>query len=237
MTNQIRDVTININGTKIKPQPNCNYLGIQIDENLKWDSQITNTIKKIQALVPITYSKRNMMNKEIKKIYYHAMIESRLTYSMLTWARASKGELKRMQRKQNNILRILYNKHHTDCIDEVYNENGIMRMEELLMTKLSKKAWKLLKNDKIRGAITLTETEKNSNITLRNTTTRKMREVSWNTRTGKMRLSRLVAKTINIAEQKSSTIFSEDRQIYPKEIARNFWCNKNNINIENLIWE
>lgn len=207
-TKEIEKINVTINGKKIKQQENCKYLGTYLDSNLKWEKQIKEMGRKVKALIALTYKRRNLMNDNIKKIYYHALIESNLAYSILSWSRGGKGNLKRIQKKQDTILRILYNKARSERIDEIYAEKKIMKINQLIITKTSKKAWTLLRNREI-GVLILRETMKDSNLTLRKSSIRRIVEQTWKTNYGKMKVSRLMAKIVNHAEQKGVEIFKQ----------------------------
>lgn len=234
-TKEIEKINVTINGKKINQQANCKYLGTYLDANLKWEKQIKEIENKVKALIALTYKRRNLMNDSIKKIYYHALIESNLAYSILSWSRGGKGNLRRIQKKQNTILRILYNKVRSERIDEIYAEKKIMKINQLIITKTSKKAWILLRNREI-GVLILRETMRDSNLALRKSSIRRIVEQKWKTNYGKMKVSRLMAKIVNHAEQKGVEIFKKIDQNYPKEKARAFWCKMDTTEIDQILW-
>lgn len=50
LSHNIQDLTISLAGDKITPKENVKYLGMQLDENLNWKTQISNTGKKLMSL-------------------------------------------------------------------------------------------------------------------------------------------------------------------------------------------
>ena len=85
------------NGKRFYPTKSVKYLGINIDKNLNWKQQISDTAIKL--------NKANGMNSELW--IYHAIFEPHLYYSLLVWAQNS-NSIKRLFVLQKKSLRIIY---------------------------------------------------------------------------------------------------------------------------------
>ena len=50
-----QSINLHLNNNRLNEMPNAKYLGLTIQNNLKWDEHIKTTIKKINRLIPIFY--------------------------------------------------------------------------------------------------------------------------------------------------------------------------------------
>jgi hypothetical protein len=61
------------------------YLGILIDENLKWNIHIENLISKLRQLTYFFITAKKLLNKNYLRITYFAMIQSLIQYRIIAW--------------------------------------------------------------------------------------------------------------------------------------------------------
>ena len=80
-----KDITLETNSLKIQNQPDTKFLGMWLDQNLKWNSHIQKIIVKIRRNQGLLKCARNLLNKETKKLIYHAHIESHIRYGLIVW--------------------------------------------------------------------------------------------------------------------------------------------------------
>lgn len=119
---EIKEACLKINNKKIETIEKINYLGITFDHEMKWHYQIEKIENKIKSLIPITFKIAGKLNENNKKAYYHAIIESRISYAISLWGRGNKTKTERLQRKQNTIIRILYKKDKRTNVGNFYTE-------------------------------------------------------------------------------------------------------------------
>ena len=91
------DHTINLklNGTEIKRVNSCHYLGIIIDDALKWTPHIEKIYRHLLKYVGIFYKLRNKLPKQVLK-----------TFTLLLFILTFCMELKFMQTLAKSTLRI-----------------------------------------------------------------------------------------------------------------------------------
>ncbi|XP_065642635.1 uncharacterized protein LOC136074258 [Hydra vulgaris] len=80
---------IKLNGNKILPQKNINYLGIKIDESLTWKSHIKELSIKLNRSNAILSKIRYYVNEKTLKSIYFAIFNSHITYCCLSWPQKS----------------------------------------------------------------------------------------------------------------------------------------------------
>lgn len=67
------------------------YLGVIIDENLRWNKHAVSVERKMRAILPQLYMLKNYVSKETLKMVYYALIDSRLRYGIQAWGLAKKS--------------------------------------------------------------------------------------------------------------------------------------------------
>lgn len=85
------------------------YLGLIIDDELKWESQISNVSSKISNATAILWKLRHSLPLDTKKRIYKSLIESHLRYMIGLWGAANETSIKSLQVTQNRALRNVYN--------------------------------------------------------------------------------------------------------------------------------
>ena len=61
------------------------FLGMWLDEHLKWTTHIQKLILKMTRNMNLLKYNQNMMPTETKKLVYHSHISSHIQYGLLLW--------------------------------------------------------------------------------------------------------------------------------------------------------
>ena len=104
-----KSLDIEIQGKKysIKPETKVKYLGLVIDQHLRWDLHVQFVIKKLQfILYKFRYLCNFLHHKSMKSIYY-ALAETHLTYGILAWGGAAKSHIKPLETLQKRFILII----------------------------------------------------------------------------------------------------------------------------------
>ena len=97
---KIRDIRID----KVK---NTKYLGINIDNELKWDVHIENMCQKLSKLIGFLGRLRHVINESSLNTIYKTVILPHFDYGDVVWQSASKSSLFSLQKLQNRAGRII----------------------------------------------------------------------------------------------------------------------------------
>lgn len=103
--------SIEIDTQIIKEVAHTKYLGIVIDQFLKWKSHIDYVSNKIAKLIHKFYLLREFLNKGLVVIIYKSLVESLLTYGIVVWGGLYKTNLRKLSVMQKYILKIIYRKN------------------------------------------------------------------------------------------------------------------------------
>ena len=123
-----------INGVEIQHVASCRYLGVYIDEELKWTEHIDNVYKKIFKYTGIFYKLRDRLPEWLLRNIYYAFVHPHILYSVEIYANTCTTHLDKLIKLNNKLLRILQNKpikFHTDELYLAYNTLSIPKLHEL----------------------------------------------------------------------------------------------------------
>ena len=88
-------IKLKLNRQRLHSFNNVKYLGIKIDENLKWRHHINEVSSKLVMENAILFKIRNYLNPKILRSIYFAIFESHLNYYSIVWAQ-NPGSIKRL---------------------------------------------------------------------------------------------------------------------------------------------
>ena len=100
-------ISIKLNGCKLDPTDNVQYLGVYIDKFLSWDCHITQLSNKLSRANGILSKLRHFTTKETLLSVYYAIFYSLMTYGCLVWSFTSSKNMDSFTVLQTNCLRIL----------------------------------------------------------------------------------------------------------------------------------
>lgn len=92
----------------IKRVVSCKYLGLTIDENLRWTNHIENVEKKITSANAMLWKLREFLPFHTKKLIYDTLLQSHLHFMSPIWGLAACNSLANIQVLQNRALRNVY---------------------------------------------------------------------------------------------------------------------------------
>lgn len=117
--------------SKILITENIKYLGVNIDNKLKWDVHIKNLNNRIRKLIYKFYDIRNILDSHNITTIYYALVESLLRYAIVAWGGASRTFLSPLKVTQNYILKIIYKKNKRYSTSLLYKDSGIMNIASI----------------------------------------------------------------------------------------------------------
>jgi hypothetical protein len=102
------EITVNDHFT-MKRCTTAKYLGLVLDEHLKFDEHCKLLESKLTSSAGILWRMRNKLPVHIKKTIYHTLFESHLLYMNTLWGNACENVIKPLQSIQNRALRSVFN--------------------------------------------------------------------------------------------------------------------------------
>ena len=101
------DLNIAINGSQITRNFSVEYLGITVDENLKWDTQITNVSLKISRNLGIIGRVKHYLSSRELKLLYNSLILPHINYCAAVWGSNYFTRIFRIFKLQKRAVRII----------------------------------------------------------------------------------------------------------------------------------
>lgn len=141
------------------------YLGIIIDQHLKWTHHIDYVTIKIRKLIHKFYILREILNDKLAILIYKALVESLLRYGITAWGGAYKTTLKPLQVIQNYILKIIFKKNKLYSTKGLYNEK-LFNIRQLYILSSCIYMHKREKSELLIGHQHNTRSKSNKNVTI-----------------------------------------------------------------------
>lgn len=110
----------------------CKYLGVIIDDHLKFTEHIGLLIKRLRKLFYVFKILRRFLNFKLLKMVYFGFFNSLVRYGILVWGCACKSSLRPLQIVQNTILRIILNKPSRSHTAALY-ERDFLRIKDIFL--------------------------------------------------------------------------------------------------------
>ena len=110
---------------------NTKYLGMLIQNDLKWDKHINHIIKKINSKIPLFYQLRTIIPETKKILIYNSIIKSDIIYGIELYAKHNTKWVKTLQKAQNRLLKILYRLDRLTSTNWIHKNKGILKITDL----------------------------------------------------------------------------------------------------------
>ena len=120
-----------INGIRIAEVTETKFLGVIIDNTLKWSTHILYTRKKIAKGIGILLKARKCFNNETLLSLYHTFVYPYLSYCIHVWDRAFDTHLNELIVLQNKIIRIINGVPPRTNVERLYVTMGILSLKRI----------------------------------------------------------------------------------------------------------
>lgn len=162
-----KDITLMIDNYKLDRVSEIKYLGVVLDESLKWKSHIDLIKTKISRGSYILAKLRHYVPISVLKMVYYAIIHPHLTYCITTWGGACSSTLQSLFNLQKKIVRIITYSDYTAHSAPIFHSLKIFPLEFLYKFKLGLTFYKINSNMIKIGAHSLTHINKVHNYKTR----------------------------------------------------------------------
>ena len=108
ITSPKKKTNIRMTACYIEQNKQIKYLGVFIDEHLKWDARLQHINKKITKNIGILIKLRHFVPVSTLKQLYYTLIYPYLTYGLMSWGTAYQTKLNKIKVSQNNCIRCIF---------------------------------------------------------------------------------------------------------------------------------
>ena len=96
---------LKISNVVIERKTETRFLGVILDEKLKWNSHITQLKTKMSRYIGIMYKIKRHLPPRARLQIYHSFVQSHLNYCSLIWGFSSKSNIQSVFRQQKKGIR------------------------------------------------------------------------------------------------------------------------------------
>lgn len=117
----------------IQQTDSTKYLGIIIDEKLKWECHIHHVVKKLRKTIYKFVQLRNVASKKLITAVYYALIQSQLIYGIASWGGAFLNTIEKLNVIQRKILKIIHKKPNRFPTVELFKLANVLTINQLFI--------------------------------------------------------------------------------------------------------
>ncbi|CAB3242058.1 unnamed protein product [Arctia plantaginis] len=114
---------------------NVKYLGVTIDEELKWYTHLETLSNKIRKSIHIFKTLRHCADAKILKEVYTALCQSVIGYCISVWGGAAKSRFLKVERAQRAVLKVMLAKPFGYPTKQLYGETKILTVRQLYVLR------------------------------------------------------------------------------------------------------
>ena len=129
---EVPDLDIILNNTPIVRKACIKYLGVHIDENLKWSSHINSISSVISRNIGVMGRSRHYLSSQQLRLLYHTLILPYLNYCAIIWGRNYASNINQLVVLQKRALRIIDKKPFLHHSKPLFIKHRILRLPEVV---------------------------------------------------------------------------------------------------------
>lgn len=216
---------LQVKNVQIEQVDSFNYLGLTIQDNLRWDKHISKISIKMSRMSGVLSRLGNNVDKKFLTSIYYSHIQSHISYMSPIWGHsATDSQISALQVAQNNALRSIYRNQYYACglsTTQIRKSHGIFSVRQLIKYNTAILAFKVEKK-LIKSNITINHFADRHNYNTRNS--RNIYQGSFRSNVGKFDTSRMMAVEFNSLPSDIKTIPS--LHIYKKRVKQHILSNQ-----------
>lgn len=116
---------------KINKVTSVKYLGITVDQYLRWDCHIINLCNKLRKTIFVFKKLRDILTKTQLFSFYYALSQSLLSYGIIGWGGAAGSYLQRVKIIQKCIIKIILRKPLIYPSNLLFVESNVLTLTKL----------------------------------------------------------------------------------------------------------
>ena len=128
---RIPNTVVKLGEEEIERVSESKFLGIIIDDKLKFTSQIEKVEKKLRSAIGALSMVKKTFNYRAKMAIFHSFIESYINYGFIAWGdKINKTKMKSLLTLQKKALRLVFNAKYNAHSSKLFALSGIIPVDE-----------------------------------------------------------------------------------------------------------
>jgi hypothetical protein len=112
--------------------PAIKFLGIFIDQSLSFKYHVNFITSKISKAMYFLRTAKNLLTEKSLKSLYYALVHCHLIYGILIWSSTSYSNLKGLEKKQKDAVRIVTQSHYNSHTEPIFKKLNILPLQHLI---------------------------------------------------------------------------------------------------------
>lgn len=137
LKNNKQDIAVKYENNYIEPCNSVKFLGVNIDSDLKWGSQIDHIARCLNKSIYSLRQLSSFLPKSTLKLVYYGYVYPHLTYGIMSWGTANKSSLERVLIQQKRALRIICGLGYRESCREHFRREEILTVPSLFISAIS----------------------------------------------------------------------------------------------------
>ena len=121
-------------GKSLEQVTSIDYLGMTMDQYLRWDKHVRALGKKLKSAISSITTVSYLTTSALVNIY-HSLVESKLRYCNTVWVNCNLSLKNKLQILQNRAVRVI-SKNYTSPIEQVFAEFKLLDVQQLQISTL-----------------------------------------------------------------------------------------------------
>ena len=142
-----RNMNVTLLNTELATVDSLKLLGINIDNNLSWQTHIDIVQKRLVSLIGLMYRIRMFLDEKNMILFYHAHFLPVIDYCINIWGHAAKVHIKKIQVLQNRAARIILNADWNESSLSMLNKLKWMSIKDRIFYSTCLLMYKVTHND------------------------------------------------------------------------------------------
>ena len=136
-----------LDNTPLNRVTSTKFLGLMIDDKLKWNIHIQNISKTVSRNIGVMNKLRHFFPKSTLFTLYFSLILPYLNYGIMAWGNANKYLTDKMFILQKKIIRIIHNAPVRSHTDNLFYNSNILKFPDLFLFQTGQFMYKLNINE------------------------------------------------------------------------------------------
>jgi hypothetical protein len=120
-----------LNGVELKQVTNEGFLGVQLDDTIKWYEHTTKAANSISKKIGMMSRVKNFVSQKTLKAICNCFVQPQLIYGITLWGRPFDKGLSRIHKLQKKAIRLLTRARRMDHSEPRLKQLGILKLEDL----------------------------------------------------------------------------------------------------------
>ena len=135
-----------IDSTEINRVKETKFLGVILDEKLKWNAHIKQIERKVSKGIGMMYQSTGRLDLRSLLTLYNSIIFPYLYYCVEVWGNKYSTRLCKLEKLQKQAIRVINKLKNKDSTNSAFLKNNILKLKELIKLKTCTFVYKANRN-------------------------------------------------------------------------------------------